>query len=1282
MTDRITLGVTLRADGKGLVGEVRLAQRELDKLAQATRKTGNAARTAGGEVDKLANRKRRAATETQRLRTRILGLNGSLSALRSILPTIGLGIFINDTIRAGQEMEKFRALLSPDQFAFVDQQAERLGRSLRSLGNDYAKLTAAAAGTRLEGAQTDEIFLAINESMTALRRSGADVTGALRAIEQMISKGNVQAEELRGQLGERLPGAFHMAAQAMGVTTSQLNKMLERGEVLAEDLLPRLARVLREKYAGELEAAMTSSVAEMERLQTTFFKIQATIAESGFLDGVADSVRSLNEALKSPGAQKAAEQLGAALGEIARNLDLIAVALGGGVLFKLGSLLVGQVGKARQAAAAFGLVRGALALVGGPVGVATLAAGAIYALYRAYQDIEAPTDRLAELQGELNQALRQTPEAAKQAAKNIQQATFDELVSVDVAIAEAKKKLDNVRQHVSKSFIDAEEQRIQKMMDHAEELRRQVIAAKNDVELYTQAAEAGVTFGPGSPALSRGALGRSKREAAEAVAQVDAFIGRLREEADVAGMAARELAGYNAVKKAISDNAVSADDASGIARIRAEALALYDKAKALKDAREAAEEEAEFQREAAQAALDRQAAEEAALAETNRLYEEAQAAKRKALTESAKEISESLESETETVRREYEERLAVIEQAQRNGIKMIGGYDQARERLAKQTAERITEIERAEWEKRHKLLNGFMNEAASGLARYVTDIAYGEREARKVAKSQLNERLRDLEESLADGDIAVEEANERRKELYEDYYDRLHEIDKEAGQRLKDTLVSAFVSAIEEMLKEWIKRGMSRLAIEIAGGNSSGSESTAGSVVNAGIKAAIEKWGGGTSGGTNGSGMGTVAAIGKKVASWFGWGGGSTTSAVPGAVGSVKGPAVLNYGAGAYSSSALGGQSAAAIGNGYGGGAVGGNAAASGAGAGWGAAAGAAFIAAIGVYGFGKQARKQRQRVERQAEFFGQVGTGTSEQLGEGAWDFRGNLNDAEAFFSTTRAGWQSTAKALLEANAASKVWGASLDENGRGLVKIRGDVDQVKTALTNATATGYHFSGSLTNAIEKGNSLRVSILGDADAIKQALNAATASGIGGFVGLQETATGVSATLTGDIQRWDQFLQSFVNGAVRSAISGVGALSREASNATSEFLSLASAASRVRVGSSIGGGRAGQVDGSHRDGLPVVPFDGYIARLHRGEGVLDAVENFEYRRLKSALNRQGAAGSPVPTTAPSSGGDPGLLAGLGEPDSNVILLDVRDHVARLADAFEDSVRDRRASGGGR
>ena len=47
-----------------------------------------------------------------------------------------------------------------------------------------------------------------------------------------------------------------------------------------------------------------------------------------------------------------------------------------------------------------------------------------------------------------------------------------------------------------------------------------------------------------------------------------------------------------------------------------------------------------------------------------------------------------------------------------------------------------------------------------------------------------------------------------------------------------------------------------------------------------------------------------------------------------------------------------------------------------------------------------------------------------------------------------------------------------------------------------------------------------------------------------------------------------------------------------------------------------------VDGSRAVGLPYVPFDGYIAELHKGERVLNASEAEEYNKGKSANNTSG------------------------------------------------------------
>lgn len=54
--------------------------------------------------------------------------------------------------------------------------------------------------------------------------------------------------------------------------------------------------------------------------------------------------------------------------------------------------------------------------------------------------------------------------------------------------------------------------------------------------------------------------------------------------------------------------------------------------------------------------------------------------------------------------------------------------------------------------------------------------------------------------------------------------------------------------------------------------------------------------------------------------------------------------------------------------------------------------------------------------------------------------------------------------------------------------------------------------------------------------------------------------------------------------------------------------------KARVTSFVSGNSNIEINGSHKTGLDYVPFDGYIAELHRGERVLTATENKEYGTL--------------------------------------------------------------------
>jgi tape measure domain-containing protein len=184
------------------------------------------------------------------------------------------------------------------EFAFLEKQSNRLGLELQSTALSYAQLTAAAKNSGLTMAEQREIFIGVSEAGAALGLSAADMEGALRAVQQMISKGNVQAEELRGQLGERIPGAFSLAAKAMGVTEKELNKLLETGKVTAAQMLPNLAKELRSTFGATAALGPETLNGKINALSNTIFKVQRQILDDGFADVLKKSFEGASTAVE------------------------------------------------------------------------------------------------------------------------------------------------------------------------------------------------------------------------------------------------------------------------------------------------------------------------------------------------------------------------------------------------------------------------------------------------------------------------------------------------------------------------------------------------------------------------------------------------------------------------------------------------------------------------------------------------------------------------------------------------------------------------------------------------------------------------------------------------------------------------------------------------------------------------------------------------------------------------------------------------------------------------
>lgn len=143
-----------------------------------------------------------------------------------------------------------------NEMAFVRQEADRLGSSFRTSARNFSSFSAAARSGGFSGEEVRQIFAGFSTAISALDLPAVKIERVFLALEQMAAKGTVSMEELRRQLGDSLPNAIPVAAKALEVGTDELLRMIEAGEVLSKDLLPKMAKVFEEDL-GEIAAIST-----------------------------------------------------------------------------------------------------------------------------------------------------------------------------------------------------------------------------------------------------------------------------------------------------------------------------------------------------------------------------------------------------------------------------------------------------------------------------------------------------------------------------------------------------------------------------------------------------------------------------------------------------------------------------------------------------------------------------------------------------------------------------------------------------------------------------------------------------------------------------------------------------------------------------------------------------------------------------------------------------------------------------------------------------------------
>lgn len=261
------------------------------------------ARAAGvTEATIQANLRARAAQEdyNRSLNRGTLNVGGFISSSLALFGIYqGADIFrqaavnIYTTARAYQNLEAQLRTINPSQtavaesFSYVRAEANRLGLTQRDLAIGFTRLSLAAKDTSITGGTIRKVFEGISSAGAVLGFTADQSERAMRSLEQMVSKGTLSMEELRGQLGDVLPGAmgiFTNAAVKAGIATDQVSfaKLIAQGKVLVDErLLTRVADELSRGFGAEASANANRLAGSMSLLKNATDDLLLALNKSG-----------------------------------------------------------------------------------------------------------------------------------------------------------------------------------------------------------------------------------------------------------------------------------------------------------------------------------------------------------------------------------------------------------------------------------------------------------------------------------------------------------------------------------------------------------------------------------------------------------------------------------------------------------------------------------------------------------------------------------------------------------------------------------------------------------------------------------------------------------------------------------------------------------------------------------------------------------------------------------------------------------------------------------------
>jgi len=187
--------------------------------------------------------------------------------------------------------------------SFIDRTSRDLAIPQEIITRQFTQLTASVKGAGGNVRDAEKAFLGVASGIRGTGGSLEQLDSALTATSQVFSKGKVSAEELRQQIGERLPGAFSLFAKSIGMTPQELDKALEKGQISLQDF-QKFSEKLLDEYGESAKILADGPDAAGDRLKVVLSDLKQAIGPTlkdmgaSFQNFAAEAIKSLLQVAK------------------------------------------------------------------------------------------------------------------------------------------------------------------------------------------------------------------------------------------------------------------------------------------------------------------------------------------------------------------------------------------------------------------------------------------------------------------------------------------------------------------------------------------------------------------------------------------------------------------------------------------------------------------------------------------------------------------------------------------------------------------------------------------------------------------------------------------------------------------------------------------------------------------------------------------------------------------------------------------------------------------------